>query len=263
MQRFSLILILLFCFFFGYSHARSKNLRNFYENFWEVNYIYSIMSRTGTSNDIPGVRSDNDQFNSFSYSSVNFAARADNEDQWDMHFDFQNRYIGDLVNILYHTIAHVDEDDFVDRFKDNHIHNGFFGEMNLGVNVIGNDELVISAGLNFGDYLFENSAGIDSTTESGESDAHHAWYIVTGAYGHVDYAITDWLAFRLTTTTSMPVYKKATLNANRTYTPVFLTLQPELFTSEINVFLGADFLFAFLDDPTKQKRIDIKAGIRF
>jgi len=148
------------------------------------------------------------------------------------------------------------------RFNNNHIHNGFIGEVNLGRNVFCLDNLVASAGLNMADHFIVNKGNSGEEDDGHDTAGLDAFYISIGGYAHVDFAITDWLAARITVSASKAVYSKNAAVSAKEYRPLFLSINPELFTT-YGLFIGMDYYEPIHDNPVKQKRFDFKAGIRF
>jgi hypothetical protein len=223
-------------------------------------WVRTSIERSGNANESDGSTNHPEKY---SYSSIGYTFRIDRTGQWAWHFDMQNRFAGDLI--VYMIIAFKDLDGSVPekaRYSNNHLSNGFLGELNLGRNIIGSDRLVVSAGLNIADHWLKNEGREKDSEDEKDINVPDGYYFSLGAYAHADFAVISGVAARITVSAAKAVAYHRAGDAKTNSKPLFVSIQPEIITS-LGFFAGVDIFQPVHDYGVKQKRFDIKLGFRF
>ncbi len=198
--------------------------------------------------------------------------RRDRTDPLAFHYDFRYplaTFAWEIVTVGLIDVLSEPKGEKLQIILNGYLSNGLLGFHNFGVNVIGTDELVVSAGINYSDYTYHLSyVGI-----SGGEPRENGNYFMLGPYSHADVMLTKWLMARTTYHLSLlPIWtydknsdpKSAFLKrADGTRTPVFSFLTIELSTI-FNLFLKAEIWNMFRrTDVDAFNRQSFMLGVRF
>lgn len=148
--------ILIVCFFSISVLSKAQGFESFYEHSTDVHLIKSD----------PG------------YVSLGFQFASGNVGKFKLSIEYTSLLVPDVAIIsTLNTLTgeHPDKSPFTN----------FWGSLAVGVNVISTDKMVVSAGINITDYMFN-----DKVTPSS-----HAFY-TGGSYARIDYLINDKLMLR-------------------------------------------------------------------
>ncbi|PKP22083.1 MAG: hypothetical protein CVU05_05435 [Bacteroidetes bacterium HGW-Bacteroidetes-21] len=234
------------------SVIKAQSLDQFYEKSFEIYTPFVGMSSKSNSNDTLGIKP------GLSFWGVaNLGGSYSNTRPWGVSFSFGERQLSDMFFLLKGILNKKTK---VKDFGNlNYLSDfGFLPNFRVGMNVFGQDEMIINIGLNHSYYITQTHFILD-----GRSVTQGVDWLALGPNIYVDRAINDWLAVRLA---SGPMISYANGKKIKDNKPTIWEHKIEVFT-KWGLFVGIDFLnfSKFHDDNDsniKIKRYDLKLGVR-
>ena len=242
----------------GFSNLTNKAGKNVFQQDWfELYARYTSLATQYNGN--------------YGALTVNVGISSDDYHVWNTRFHFENPSLGDLLHGIptiakdINNIKSGQSTNITTRGWDNHSHgSGLLGWWQYYINVVGTDNLLVSPGLSFGDYIY----GSQYATSTSNPARHEpeGYYLYYGPALMVTFVPAKALWIDVYTRydfTFIRVENKDQVDPNYPW-PRFFTVGTNLYST--HKFFGGIRLNRLIDkgySNDASSRLDISAGIRF